>query len=62
MKIESIIHNSDNFVFIAKPLHDNQRQYQMKKQEKAFRKLKKKFTKKPVLAILKLDKENENRS
>jgi len=34
----------------------------MEKQEEAFRKLKEKFTKKPVLAALDLDKKNEDRS
>jgi len=34
----------------------------MKKQKRAFRKLKKRFTEEPVLAAPDLDKKNENRS
>ena len=34
----------------------------MEKQEKGFMKLKEKFTKEPILAVLNLDKKNENGS
>ena len=48
-----------DFATIARPLQNivkkNQKWEQMEKQEKAFRKLKKKFTKEPVLAVLDLD-------
>ena len=49
-----------DFTSIARPLHNlmkkNQKWYWMKKQEKALKKLKKRFTKKLVLAVLGLDK------
>ena len=55
-----------NFAFIARPLHDmvrkDQKWKQTEKQEKAFRKLKEKFIKEPVLAALDLDSKNENGS
>jgi len=47
------------FACIVRPLHDMVRKDQKwewtEKQEKVFRKLKEKFTKKPVLAVLDLD-------
>ena len=49
-----------DFASIARPLHDivkkNQKWDQTKRQEKAFRKLKERFTKEPVLAAPDLDK------
>ena len=49
-----------NFTAIARPLHDmikkDQKWNWMEKQKKAFEELKEKFTKKPVLAALNLDK------
>ena len=49
-----------DFGFIAKLLHDlvkkNQKQNWTEKQEKAFKELKKRFTKEPVLAVLDLEK------
>ena len=51
---------------IARPLHDmvkKDRKWEwMEKQKKVFEELKKKFTQKPVLAALDLDKKNENGS
>ena len=48
------------FVSIARPLHNivkkDQKWDWMEKQEEVFRKLKKQFTKKPVLAVPNLDK------
>jgi len=50
----------EGFAFIARPLHDMVRKDQKwdwtEKQEKAFRELKERFTKKPVLITLDLDK------
>ena len=49
-----------DFASITRPLHNivkkNQKQKWMERQEETFRKLKEKFTKKPVLAALDLDK------
>jgi len=54
------------FASIARPLHNIVRKDQKwewtEKQEELFRKLKEKFTKKPVLAAPDLDKKNENGS
>ena len=54
------------FASIARPLHNMVRKDQkwewMEKQEKVFRELKKKFTKELVLAVLDLDKKNEDGS
>jgi len=48
------------FVSIARPLHDlvkkDKKRDWMEKQEKAFKELKEKFTKEPVLAAPDLDK------
>jgi len=56
----------EGFVSIARPLHDmvkKERKWDWtEKQEKAFKKLKERFTKEPVLAALDLDKKNENGS
>ena len=53
-------------VATTRPLHDlvkeDQKWNWTKKQEEAFKELKKWFTKKPVLAALDLDKKNEDRS
>ena len=55
-----------DFVVIARPLHNmmkkNQKQEWMEKQEEAFRELKERFIKEPVLATPDLDKKNENKS
>jgi len=55
-----------DFASIARPLHDMVKKDQKwdwtEKQEKAFRKLKERFTKEPVLAAPDLDKKNEDRS
>ena len=40
----------------------DQKWKQTKRQKKAFSKLKERFTKEPVLAVLDLDKKNEDRS
>ena len=49
-----------DFAVIARPLHnivkEDQKQKQTERQEKTFRELKERFTKKPVLAVLDLDK------
>ena len=54
------------FTSIARPLHDmvkKDRKWEWtEKQEKAFKKLKEKFTQEPVLAVPDLDKKNENGS
>jgi len=54
------------FVTIARPLHDMVKRDKKwdwtKKQERVFRELKEKFTKKPVLAAPDLDKKNEDES
>jgi len=56
----------EGFASIARPLHDMVKKDQKwdwtEKQEKAFRELKEKFTKEPVLAALDLDKKNEDGS
>jgi len=56
----------EGFVSIARPLHDMVRKDQKwdwtEKQEKAFRELKERFTKEPVLAAPDLDKKNEDES
>jgi len=55
-----------DFASIARPLHDMVKKDQKwdwtEKQKKAFRKLKERFTKEPVLAAPDLDKKNEDRS
>ena len=55
-----------DFIFIARPLHDmvkkNQKQEQTERQKKAFRELKERLTKEPVLVALDSDKKNENGS
>jgi len=56
----------EGFASIARPLHNMVRKDQKwdwtEKQEKAFRELKEKFTKEPVLAAPDLDKKNEDGS
>jgi len=56
----------EGFTAIARPLHNmvkKDRKWDwMERQEKVFRKLKKRFTKEPVLAALDLDKKNKNGS
>ena len=55
-----------DFTAIARPLYDivkkDQKWEWTEKQKKAFQELKEKFTKKPVLVVLDLDKKNEDRS
>ena len=55
-----------DFTSIARPLNDlvkkNQKWNQTEKQEKTFKKLKKRFTKELVLVALDLDLKNEDRS
>ena len=55
-----------DFALIARPLHNmvkkDRKQKWTKGQKKAFRELKKRFTKKLVLIVLDLDKKNENGS
>ena len=56
----------EGFTSIARPLYNmvkkDQKWNWMEKQKGAFRELKERFTKEPVLAALDLDKKNENRS
>ena len=56
----------ESFAAIARPLYDmvkkNKKWDWTEKQEKMFRELKEKFTKESVLAVLDLDKKNEDRS
>ena len=56
----------EGFASIARPLHDMVKKDKKwdwtEKQKKAFKELKEKFTKEPVLAALDLDKKYENRS
>ena len=56
----------EGFASIARPLHDMVKKDKKwdwtEKQEKAFRELKERFTKEPVLAALDLDKKNEDGS
>ena len=55
-----------SFAFIARSLYDivkkNQKWDWTEKQEEAFRELKKRFTKEPVLAVPDLDKKNKDGS
>ena len=55
-----------DFVFIAKPLYNlvkkDQKWDWIEKQEIAFKKLKKRFTKELVLVVSDLDKKNKNQS
>ena len=55
-----------DFISITRPLHDlvkkNQKGDWTEKQKKIFKELKKRFIKKPVLAVSDLDKKNKNRS
>jgi len=53
------------FASVARPLHDMVKKDKKwdwtEKQEKAFKELKERFTKEPVLAVPDIDKKNENR-